>query len=235
MSDLINVPTAHVHSFTVATLDAIKIEALAVKAAEGAGHNVLAAMVALGVAVAASLPQGTVTAIRNKITGLVPSSVGGKTGDAKHANYKTRIMAALQEEGVLAGIWRDIPGALSVEDFAEAVKARAVSFGARVTAMKAEAEKARADAKVKVAQEASYTAEVEREARVKALENAPTLIEGAQADTEEATIRAALATALDALHTLRSFATHPEALAALATIQQVFVDDAASDVVILAA
>lgn len=238
MSNLNDVPADFVDAFAFATMRAIKAETRVADLLVARSATVLFRMVALGVALCAAKPQTSRNAISTEFGRLIPSSKGAAHGPrgATYAAYKGRVLSALEEPGVMAGIWRDIPQGLTADEFATAVDARAVIVGERVSAMKAEADAARAAEKEEVARIAAARDEAEREERVRASE-APTLIDGADGDTDESIIRAALAAALDALATLRSFANHIEATAALSRLQQTFFTEAAADmdVTILAA
>ena len=236
MSNLSDAPAEFVDAYSFAVMRAIKGEDRAAVLLAGRSQTVLSRMVALGVALCAAKPQTSRKAISAEFGRLIPTSKGGVGGSATHAAYKGRVLAALDEPGVMAAIWRDIPSGLTADEFATAVDARAVIIGDRVSAMKAEAEAARAAEKVEADRLAAIKDEADREERVRANE-APTLLDGADGDTDESVIRAALASALAALATLRSFADHSEAVAALSRVQQSFFDEAAADmdVTILAA
>jgi hypothetical protein len=228
MSTLTDAPAAFVDAYAFATMRAIKGEDRAAQILAKSSATVLSRMVALGVALCAAKPQTSRKAISAEFGRLIPTSKGGAGGSATHAAYKGRVLAALDEAGVMPGIWRDIPSGLSADEFAAAVDARAVIIGDRVSAMKTEAEaarkeEARVEAEAKAARE-----EVDREERVRAAEN-PTLIDGADGDTDESVIRAAGAAALAALATLRSFSHHPAALLALSRVRSSFFDEAAAD------
>jgi hypothetical protein len=236
MSTLTDAPAAFVDAYAFATMRAIKGEDRAAQLLAGRSATVLSRMVALGVALCAAKPQTSRKAISAEFGRLIPTSKGGAGGSATHAAYKGRVLAALDEAGVMPGIWRDIPSGLAADEFAAAVDARAVIIGDRVSAMKTEAEAARAAEKAEAIRLASIKEDADREERVRAAEN-PDLIQGADGDTDESIIRAALASALAALATLRSFADHAEAVAALSRVQQSFFDEAAADmdITILAA
>ena len=228
MTTLNDAPAEFVDAYSFAVMRAIKGENRAAVLLAGRSQTVLSRMVALGVALCAAKPQTSRKAISAEFGRLIPTSKGGAQGNATHAAYKGRVLAALDEAGVMPGIWRDIPSGLSAEQFATAVDARAVIIAARVSAMKAEAEATRTAEKAEAERLAAIKEDAEREERVRAANN-PDLIQGADGDTDESIIRAALASALAALATLRSFADHSEAVAALSRIQQSFFDEAAAD------